>query len=248
MNFNDVVRKDLTNLEIIQKIAEYWKKHYYQDSDTTVLDIEEKLVELRKELERAYAADNVPNDSYTITAADSVDTVTGESFIDVYRIFDENKEHYSASYASFKDILHYEILFPSDIAKVDFLGELLWEITFDGFTEDAKFKSRTELENSIQESEDMKQSMDNIKAFIDYFKEKNPSDKRLLLINNYQPLTDSVIEDWSDDFDEIKGGTAEINSWWSNVNVLKQDKKLLEEFLLVFGMEYAIFLKQHLNH
>lgn len=248
MNFNEIVKKDLSNSEIMQKIAEYWKKQYYQDSDVTILSIEEKLIELREELKKNYVADHIPDDLYTITAANRIDTVTGEEIIDVYRIFAEDRKRYSASYASFKDILHYEVLFPSDITKIDFLSETLWEITFDGFTEEEKYKSRTELENTIKETEDLQQSMDNIKAFIEYFKEKKTSDERLLLINNYQPLTNSVIEDWSDNFDDVEGDTTEIDSWWSNVNVLKQDKELLEEFLLIFGMEYEIFLNQNSNH
>lgn len=85
--------------------------------------------------------------------------------------------------------------------------------------------------------------MADVKAFIVFFKEECSTDKRISIIDHFQPLTESVIEDWSDIFDETEDESSEV-SFWSNVAVQKQDKQLLEEFLQVFKEEYDSFVDQ----
>lgn len=72
---------------------------------------------MEEELERAYVVDYIPEDSYLFTAEYGKDEVTDEPIIDVYRALNNSIEHYSAYYDSFKNMLHYEVLFPEAIEK-----------------------------------------------------------------------------------------------------------------------------------
>ena len=243
MILKEVVTNYLFNDEIIQTISNYWKKHYYQEEDITVGNIEEKLVQLREEFDKVDTTDAASTGGYSFTAKWIEDVFTDEIVMDIFCTFNEDGKHYSADYLSFKEVLHYNVIFPLDIPKIDFLSELLWEITFEGFTEESKTKSRRELENRIQESDEVQKSMADVKAFIVFFKEECSTDKRISIIDHFQPLTDSVIEDWSDIFDETEDESNEV-SYWSNLAVQKQDEQLLEEFLQVFKDEYDSFVDQ----
>lgn len=243
MILKEVVTNYLFNDEIIQAIANYWKKHYYQEEDITVGNIEEKLVKLREELDTLDITDAASTGEYSFTAKWIEDAFTEELVMDIFCTFNEDGKHYSIDYLSFKEMLHYNVIFPLDIPKIDFLSELLWEVTFEGFTEESKTESRRELENRIQESDEVQKSMADVKAFIVFFKEECSTDKRISIIDHFQPLTESVIEDWSDIFDETEDESSEV-SFWSNVAVQKQDKQLLEEFLQVFKEEYDSFVDQ----
>lgn len=99
-----------------------------------------------------------------------------------------------------------------------------------------------ELKDSIQESDELHQSMEKIKAFIAYFKKNYPSDSRTAIIDQYKPLTKFVVEDWSDIFNETQDSETVSPSWMTKVNVLEQDEQLLESFHQVFGTEYRTFL------
>lgn len=64
MILKEVVTNYLFNDEIIQTISNYWKKDYYQEEEVTVGNIEEKLVQLREELDRVDTTDAAPSDGY----------------------------------------------------------------------------------------------------------------------------------------------------------------------------------------
>ena len=68
MILKEVVTNYLFNDEIIQTISNYWKKHYYQEKEVAVGNIEEKLVKLREELDRVDTKDGASRGGYSFTA------------------------------------------------------------------------------------------------------------------------------------------------------------------------------------